>query len=300
MSRALIIAAIGAVLSAGAVGYWLGRQEALPSVEPQATQMAAPAAAGGATADDRGRVLYYRNPMGLADTSPTPKKDSMGMAYIPVHEGEAADAGIVSVTPGRLQTLGVRTAPVETRAAMTRSIRATGIVQFNERRLATVTTKVEGWIEKLQVSATGDAVRQGQVLAWIYAPDLVAAEREYLVATALANAAQDGASHGEPGALIEAAARRLRALGIPPEEILRLQRDRQAAWRIAVHAPTDGIIIDKPAIEGMRVAPGEPLYRIGDLSTVWLIAEVQESELSAVQAGQPADACFVAFPGRTF
>jgi membrane fusion protein, copper/silver efflux system len=246
----------------------------------------------------KGRVRYYRNPMGLPDTSPVPKKDAMGMDYIAVYENEAADAGVVSVSPGRLQTLGVRTAPVEARVALARTVRATGSVRFDERRLAVVTTKVEGWVEKLAVSATGDAVKRGQVLAWFYAPDLVAAEQEYLVALDMTGGGH--ATHGDPGALADAATRRLRALDVPEDEITRLRRTRQPSRRIALRAPADGVVIDKPAVEGMRVAPGEPLYRTADLSTVWLIAEVQEMDLGAIRPGERAKASFVAYPGRSF
>ena len=136
---------------------------------------------------DAHRILYYRNPMGLPDTSPVPKKDAMGMDYIPVYADEAGDArGIVRISPARMQMLGVRTEEVAMRPALTRTIRATGALQFNERRLATVTTKAAGWIERLTVAATGDPVRQGEVLAELYAPDLVAAEQEYLVAARMA------------------------------------------------------------------------------------------------------------------
>src|SRR5215469_289502 len=108
------------------------------------------------------RVLYYRNPMGLPDTSPTPKKDSMGMDYLPVYADEAAEGdppGAVRISPGRLQTLGVKTEEVVMRPAAGRSVRATGSLQYDERHLATVTTKVPGWIQHLNVAATGDAVR---------------------------------------------------------------------------------------------------------------------------------------------
>ena len=131
--------------------------------------------------------------MGLPDTSPVPKKDAMGMDYIPVYADEAGDAGgIVRISPARMQMLGVRTEEVAMRPALTRTIRATGTLQFNERRLATVTTKAAGWIERLTVAATGDPVRQGEVLAELYAPDLVAAEQEYLVAARMAVAAAHG------------------------------------------------------------------------------------------------------------
>ncbi len=254
------------------------------------------AAAGSATpsppaaSSDR-RILYYRNPMGLPDTSPKPKKDSMGMDYPPVYADEGAQddpSGTVRINPGRLQTLGVRTEAAELRPAATRAVRATGILQFDERRLATVTTKVPGWIEHLAVAATGDPVKRGQVLAEIYAPDLVASEEEYLVAARMG------------GAVSAASVQRLRALDVPEEEIARLRRTGRSTRRIAIVATADGVVTDKAVQEGMRVDAGEALYKTADLSDVWLIAQVQEQDLGAIQPGQQAHATFVAFPGRTF
>jgi Cu(I)/Ag(I) efflux system membrane fusion protein len=237
------------------------------------------------------RILYYRNPMGLADTSPKPKKDAMGMDYLPVYadEGTQGDTpGTVQISPGRLQTLGVRTEAAEMRPAVARPVQATGILQFDERHLATVTTKVPGWIEHLAVAATGDPVKRGEVLAEIYAPDLVASEEEYLIAARMG------------GAVSAASAQRLRALDIPDEEIARLRRTGRSAQRIGVVAQDDGVVIDKPVQQGMRVDAGEALYRTADLSDMWLIAQVQEQDLGTIQPGQLARATFVAFPGRTF
>jgi Cu(I)/Ag(I) efflux system membrane fusion protein len=237
------------------------------------------------------RILYYRNPMGLPDTSTKPKKDAMGMDYLPVYADEGTQGeppGTVRITPGRLQTLGVRTEAVEMRPATTRAVRATGTLQFDERRLATVTTKVPGWIEHLAVAATGDPVRRGQVLAQIYSPDLVASEEEYLVAAGMGAAVSAASVH------------RLRALDVPDEEITRLRRTGRSAKRIDVVAQADGIVIEKPVQEGIRVDAGEALYRTADLSDMWLIAQVQEQDLGSIQPGQIAHATFVAFPGRTF
>jgi membrane fusion protein, copper/silver efflux system len=246
------------------------------------------------------RILYYRNPMGLPDTSPVPKKDSMGMDYIPVYADEAGDAlGTVRISPGRIQMLGVRTAEVAMRPALTRTIRATGTLQFDERRLATVTTKAAGWIERLAVAATGDPVRKGEVLAELYAPDLVAAEEEYLVAARMAGPMADMV-HGDPGALTAASLQRLRALDVPEDEIARLRKTGKAARRIAVRAPADGVVIDKPVQEGMRIEPGQALYKTANLADVWLIAEVQEQDLGLIRVGQKAQAHFIAFPGKSF
>lgn len=269
--------------------------EAAAGGQPGAQEISPPAPASppaSGAPGGKGRVLYYRNPMGLPDTSPAPKKDPMGMAYLPVYENEAADAGagVVTIAPGRMQVLGVRTAPVESRpAALTRTVRATGVVQFDERKLAVVTSRVGGWVEKLDVAATGDPVRRGQVLAEVYSPDLVASEEEYLVAARLGG-----------GSLAAASLQRLRALGVPEDEVVRLRRTGRVAQRVPVLAPADGVVTEKMVVQGTRVGPDQPLYKTASLSPVWLIAEVQEQDLGAVRPGEQARASFVAFPGRSF
>jgi Cu(I)/Ag(I) efflux system membrane fusion protein len=263
-----------------------------PVFDDFATQAAAePAPAPKAAGGGDHRVLYYRNPMGLPDTSPKPKNDSMGMAYIPVYadEGSQGDPpGTVRIAPGRLQTLGVRTETAEMRPSAARSVRATGTLQFDERRLVTVTTRVPGWVEHLTVAATGDRVKRGQVLAEIYSPDMVASEEEYLIAARMGSA------------MSTASLQRLRALDIPEEEIARLRRSGRSIRRIPVMAKADGVVTDKPVQGGMRVDAGQALYKTADLSELWLIAQVQEQDLGAIQPGQVARATFVAFPGRTF
>jgi Cu(I)/Ag(I) efflux system membrane fusion protein len=249
----------------------------------------------------KGKLLYYRNPMGQPDTSPMPKKDSMGMDYIPVYENEGgAEANIVQVSPERVQMLGVRTTIVQMRGALARTIRATGSVQFDERRLAAVTTKVGGWVEKLDVAATGEAVRAGQPLLELYSPDIVAAEQEYLVAFSMGGGGQSDMTHGDLSLLANAAVQRLRALDVPPGEIQRLQRTGTATRRIAVLAPADGIVTEKDAVLGMHFDPGTTLYKTAGLSTVWLMAQVQEQDIGQIRPGQAAHATLVAFPGRVF
>lgn len=268
-------------------------------VYEEAPVSAAPPSIRTAQGEGAGRILYYRNPMGLPDTSPVPKKDSMGMDYVPVRENDVADAGVVSVSPGRLQMLGVRTALAEQRDLLMRTVRATGTVQLDERRLAVVATKVDGWIEKLEVAATGETVQRGQVLAWLYSPELVAVENEYLVAVELAGTDRSSGPTGS-GPLAEAALRRLRTLDVPEDEIARLQSTRQASRLVAIRALADGIVTEKSAIEGMRIGRGEPLYRTADLSTVWLLTDIQEADVGRIRPGQRASTTFVAFPGHSF
>ena len=254
------------------------------------------------TQQSKGRILYYRNPMGLPDTSPVLKKDSMGMAYIPVYESEApADFGIVQVSPGRLQMLGVRTAPVEIRATLPRTIRANGAVEIDERNQTVVTTKVAGWIERLNVAATGQPVRRGQPLFEFYSPDLNAAEEEFLIAAQLNVAGNhEGGTHIPAEAIVDASLERLRTLDVPEDEIARLRRTGEVSRRITVASPANGVVLEKPAIEGAHVDSGMPLFKIADLSTVWLIADVQEQDLANLRIGAPAHVSFVSFPGRVF
>ncbi|MEA1672126.1 efflux RND transporter periplasmic adaptor subunit [Nitrospirillum sp. BR 11163] len=272
-----------------------------PLAVPAAQGQTPPAPkADGKGPNGKDKILYYRNPMGLPDTSPVPKKDAMGMDYLPVYADGAEPAGTVRVAPGKLQTLGVRSALVEEVPALMGSVQATGTVALDERRQVVVTTRAEGWVETLAVAATGDTVRRGQVLAQLYAPDLLTAEKEYLLARSLASDGHADMGHGQPADLVAAALSRLRALDVPAEEIARLQRSGEVASRIPIRAPTDGVVIDKPVVAGMRAAPGEPLYRIADLSSVWLVAEVPEREAGLVRPGQAAHATLTAYPGRRF
>lgn len=277
-----------------------GGRDFIPVYEDKPAAALSPPPASQTSAQGKGGILYYRNPMGLADTSPVPKKDAMGMAYIPVYENEApSDSGIVQVSPGRLQMLGVKTAPVETRASFDTTIRATGIVQPDEIGLSVVTTKFDCVVEKLFVPTTGTLVHAGQPLArvWIQipdkmmqaGPDLLTREVDYLFAL----------KHNDLQMAAESA-RNLREYGIPESAIAEMTRTGQASRSVTIVAPRDGVVLDKPVIEGTHITTGDPLFKIADLSTVWLIAEVQEQDLGAMRPGLPVNFSLVAYPGRTF
>ena len=259
-----------------------------------------PAAAAPAPVS-KGKILYYRNPMGLPDTSPVPKKDSMNMDYLPVYEGEEPDvAGAVKINPAKVQELGVQIATVEKRP-LTHTIRAVGTVQADERRLFVVNTKFEGWIDKLYVNATGQPVRRGEPLMEVYAPELVVAEREYALALqsqrSMANASAE--PRGAAGQLAQASLQRLRNWDISDEQLARLQRGT-VTRTLTLRAPADGIVLEKTAVEGMRFMPGDPLYRLADLSSVWLIADVFEQDIGALRDGQNAKVTVNAYPDATF
>jgi membrane fusion protein, copper/silver efflux system len=274
----------------------------VPVYEGQEDDFPKPSTSAPLAYKPKGKILYYRNPMGLPDTSPVPKKDSMGMEYIPVLEGEDADdTGTVKISPRRVQTLGVRTAPVELRK-LARTIRAVGTVQADERRLFVINTKFEGWIEKLRVNATGQSVRRGEPLMEIYAPDLVIAEQEYLLAWRSLQGMKAATPDTRDAAkqLADAALSRLRNWDIPDDQVRELQRSGKMTRTLALHSPADGVVLEKMAVEGMRFMPGEPLYRIADLSTVWIIADVFEQDLGALRAGEDAKITVNAYPGGAF
>ena len=256
--------------------------DAPPTAQPAQQQ------AGG-----KGKVLYYRNPMGLPDTSQTPKKDSMGMDYIPVYEGDAADAGIVKIAPGRIQQLGVRTEAASTRT-ITRSIRAVGAVALDERRIAVVAPRFEGWITKLLINTTGQPVKKGEPLAEVYGPDLVLAQQEYRIARDDAGKVDEGdvMVHRNTNAIADAALARFRNWGISPA----LGKD----GRLALTAPIDGVVMEKQAVDGLHFAAGDMLYRIADLSTVWVLADVFEQDLGSVRPGEDAKITVTAYPDRAF
>jgi len=278
---------------AAVAGYGLGQ------LKVGAGETAAPSAE--TTAGAR-KILYYRNPMGLPDTSPVPKKDSMGMDYLPVYEGEDADDGSsVKISTAKVQKLGVRTEAAALRD-LTRPIRVVGRVEIDERRLHAVAPKFEGWIERLHVNVTGQPVARGQALFEVYSPELVSAQREYQVAArgmaALANAgpeAQAGIAQ-----VAEAALARLRNWDISSEQIERLKAGGEPTRTLTYRSPASGVVLEKRALPGMRFMPGETLYQIADVGTVWVMADIFERDLAAVKVGQPAEVMIDAFPGKTF
>jgi membrane fusion protein, copper/silver efflux system len=268
-----------------------------PGAAPASTP-AAPAAAGG----DR-KILYYRNPMGLPDTSPVPKKDSMGMDYIPVYadEGGGTAPGTVKISPERIQMLGVRTEAASLRS-MAHTVRAVGTVAADERRIGVLNPKFEGWIEQLHVSTTGQAVRRGEPLLEVYSPDLVLGQREYLVARSAAAemAHADPMARDNAKAIAAAALSRLKNWDISADQLARLQRTGVATRTLTLSAPIGGIVIEKPALQGLHFGAGDMLYRIVDLSIVWLQAELFEQDLAQIRPGQSAKITVQAYPGRVF
>jgi Cu(I)/Ag(I) efflux system membrane fusion protein len=235
------------------------------------------------------KIKYYRNPMGLPDTSPVPKKDSMGMDYIPVYEGEDTDDGSVKLSPGKIQRTGAKSEPV-VRQPVRSIIRAPGTIQEDERRVSVVALRFEGFVESVANVTTGDHVHKGQPLMNVYSPALSSAAAEYLSAI----------NAGATGKELKGARRRLENLATPEPAIKELERTREISLSIPWLAPQDGEILERSAVNGMRAGPGDVLFRIADHQLVWVLIDVAERDLPQIAVGSKVTIRPRGLGGRTF
>jgi len=253
----------------------------------------APEAMPSASASPAGRkIKYYRNPMGLPDTSPTPKKDSMGMDYIAVYEGDDSDDGSVKLSPGRIQRTGVKSEPAARRVIRT-TVRAPGTIQLDERRVSVISMRSESFVLKVANVTTGSHVVKGQPLMEVYSPAVSSAAAEYLATISSKTTAGDG-SYGR------GSRQRLINLDVPEAAIASIEKSRNVPISIEWTSPRDGIVLERSAIEGMRVQPGGVLFRIADHSVIWALIDVAERDLGAISIGQTATVKARSFPGREF
>jgi Cu(I)/Ag(I) efflux system membrane fusion protein/cobalt-zinc-cadmium efflux system membrane fusion protein len=251
------------------------------------------------------KIKYWVSPMDPGYVRDKPGKAPCGMDMVPVYEdvgGGAETPGVIAVSPATVQSMGVRTAKVEVRP-LSRLTLAVGLVNFNERNLSTVTTKVNGWLERLYVNATGDPVRKGQALVSIYSPELVASQEEYLLAVRNLKTMQkspvkemvDGARR-----LAEASRRRLAYFDISAAQIEELERSGQVRKNLTLASPANGIVTKRMVTQGMYVQAGMPLLEVADLSTVWVDADIYQYELPWIKVGQPVTMSLDYLPGETF
>ena len=282
-----------ALIIALAAGYWWGNTQPQPATGETASQ-----AAGGAQ-----KILYYRNPMGLPDTSPVLKKDPMGMDYLPVYEGSEppADQNAVIISAEKVQKLGVRTEAAALRELI-RTVRAVATVQADERKQYTVVTKFEGWIHRLHVNTTGQAVKKGDALMDVYSPELISAQQEYLIAARGLQSVADGDADVRAAMqrLVASALQKLRNWDIAEAELRRLQQSGEVRQYLTVRSQAGGVVLEKKAVMGQRFMPGEILYQIADLSTVWMLADVFEQDLGMIHPGQLVTIRVDAYPDKVF
>lgn len=236
------------------------------------------------------KIKFYRNPMGLPDTSPAPKKDSMGMNYIPVYEGEDSVDGSIKLSPGKLQRTGVKSAPATLRVIST-VIKAPGAIQLDERRVAVISMRAETWVEKVEDVTTGAFVRKGQPLMRVYSPALTAAAADYV-------AVMNGSPTALP--LNRGAKQRLLNLDVPETTIALIEKNRAAPLVVMWTAPRDGIVIERNAIDGMRAEAGDVLFRLADTAVVWGLVDIAERDLGGLKVGQTVTVRARSYPGRDF
>lgn len=262
-----------AIFLALVIGVLVGRQMSGESPTPES---------------DENEILYWVAPMDPDYRRDEPGKSPMGMDLVPVY-ANAADTrpGVVSIDPTLVNNLGVRTALAE-RGSLPRRIETVGYIGYDEDTLQHVHTRVDGWIETLAKTATGDPVKKGELLFELYSPKLVNAQQELLTALASNNQGLKDASRD-----------RLTALGVTGSEIARLEREREVSQRIRVYAESDGVVAHLGVREGIFVTPATDVMSIARLDRVWVLAEVFERQSAWVQPGQEASVELDYLPGRT-
>ena len=288
VALALVIAT---VLGAAGYGlYWAGMNRGMKMTDP------APAGGSpqqGAVDSATGRkVLYWHDPMVPGQKFDKPGKSPfMDMQLVPVYADGDGDEGKVTISPRVQQNLGVRTAEV-TKGTLTTVVEAVGTVAYNERDLAVVQARSNGFVDKLYVRAPLDAVRKGQPLAELYVPEWVAAQEEYLSVRRMTGTRLE--------ALVDGALQRMRLVGMTDEQIRLVESTGKVHARLTVSAPLSGVVTELGAREGMTVMAGATLFRINGLDTVWVNAEVRESQASEVRPGNRVEARSPALPGIIF
>jgi Cu(I)/Ag(I) efflux system membrane fusion protein len=246
---------------------------------------------GSKSATDVGRpersVLYWKAPMDPNYRSDKPGKSPMGMDLVPVYGGDGNDdESVVSISPQVINNLGVRSEQAQY-GILSRRIDTVGYVSYDENTLQHIHTRVDGWIEQLNITATGDPVSQGQVLFELYSPTLVNAEEEYLTAL-----------RGGNSALLVASRKRLDALGVSSGEIDRLKRSREVSQRLKVYAQSDGVVANLGVREGQFITPASDIMSIAKLNRVWVLAEIFERQANWIQPGQRAEVQLDYLPGK--
>lgn len=283
------VALLVAFAVVAALAFRLGARQGGKTATPAAAQ-----AAAGAKIDPASgrRVLYWHDPMVPGQKFDKPGKSPyMDMQLVPVFADEGGDTGGVSVSPRQVQSLGLRTVAVR-RGSLHASVVASGSVDWNERGLVVVQARNTGYVDKLFVRATLDRVAKGQPLLQLYVPDWVAVQEEYLALRQMHG--------GDLAALLDGARARMRQAGMTEAMIAQVEKSGTVQARITLTAPVGGSVVELAAREGMTVAPGATLYRINALDSVWVNAELPESQVALVRQGTAVEARAAGYPETGF
>jgi Cu(I)/Ag(I) efflux system membrane fusion protein/cobalt-zinc-cadmium efflux system membrane fusion protein len=224
------------------------------------------------------RISHWVAPMDPSYISDAPGKSPMGMDLVPVYADQLGDGASVSIDPVVVQNMGVRLERVK-REPLFRHVRTIGKVDVAEDAVSVVNPRFSGWVERIHADKTGDSIEAGQPLVEIYSPELVAAQEEYLLAIR---------TRGPKSELARSARRKLGLLGLDDRDVKALASSRQVQRAVPIRAPRSGYVLHKNVVEGARVPAGQDLYTIGDLSRIWVRAEVYAQDAPWVEVGQPA------------
>lgn len=221
-------------------------------------------------------------------------------------EATSEEPPTVEISPDKQQLIGVKIAVVAVRT-LQKVIRTVGRIEYDERRIATANTKIEGWIEHLHVDYTGRYVNKGEPLAEIYSPDLYATQQEYLHLLQWEKQNAERSNGGgsnllsrDSRALVDAARQRLKLWDISDAQIKKIEQSGKPVRTLTLYSPVSGYVVQKPVLKGMRVMPGDKLFDVADLSSVWIVSDTYEYEMSFVKVGQIAAISLSAFPGQEF
>jgi len=252
------------------------------------------------------KISLYRSPMDPKQTSLTPRKDEMGMDYLPVYEDELKGGGssveglaTVQIDPARQQLIGLRTATAYV-GAVGGAWRTTGRVAVDETRVHHVNVKVEGFVERIYVDFVGKPVKRGEPLFAYYSPELLSLQSEYLLAVKMRKDLGGGMLSASGDELVESARERLKLWDVPDRVIEELERTGKPQKALTMVSPMSGVVTKKDVVHGHKLSAGDMPYEITDLSEVWVLADIYESDLARTAVGLPATFTAQAFPGKEF
>lgn len=248
------------------------------------------------------KILYWRAPMDPNEIYDAPGKSKMGMDLVPVYEDEASGSGIVTIDPEVQQNMNIKTEKVKVKQLSSR-ITTNGVLETNETSEYIVTTRINGWIEKLYINYVGQSVAKGSKLMDIYSPELVSAQQELLTALSYqnsVNASSISSIKASGNELVKNAMRKLELLEVSELEIKRLIDSKEVKTYLTLYAQKSGTVLEKNIVDGQKIMGGMPLLKIANLSTLWLMADIYEYELAKVKVGSSASITFNFLPGKTY
>lgn len=248
------------------------------------------------------KILYWRAPMDPNEIYDSPGKSKMGMDLVPVYEDETGGSGIVTIDPEVQQNMNIKTETVQEKQLSSKVI-TNGVLVTNETSEYIVTTRINGWVEKLYVNYTGQQISKGSKLMDIYSPELVSAQQELLTALSYQNTVNESSLNSirESGdELVKNSMRKLELLEVPESEIKRLIDTKEVKTYITLFAHNSGTVLEKNIVEGQKVMGGIPLLKIANLSTLWLMTDIYEYELAKVKLGSKASITFNFLPGKIY